>query len=106
MNEPLRPLSLSEILDRTAYLYRSRFLVFLGIGTIPAGTVFVFAAGTFAFFLWMGVHTKNGGNIADSLVWTFLVALVVLAIPAAVGASALGDAAMSEAAARLFLGET
>lgn len=105
MNEPLHPLTLSEILDRTAQLYRSRFLVFLGIGTIPAGTVFVFAAGVFAFFLWMGVHTKNGGNIADSLMWIFLIVLVVLAIPASLAASAIGEAAMSEAAARLFLGD-
>jgi len=105
MSEPLHPLSLSEILDRTAQLYRSRFLIFLGIGTIPAATVFVFAAGAFAFFLWMGVHSKNGGNIADSLVWIFLIVLVVLAIPAAIGATAIGEAAMSQAAARLFLGD-
>src|SRR5579863_8818246 len=105
MNEPLHPLTLSEILDRTAQMYRSRFLVFLGIGTIPAGTVFVFAAGAFAFFLWMGMRTKNGGTVADSLVWIFLIVLVVLAIPAVVAASAIGEAAMNEAAARLFLGD-
>ncbi len=105
MNEPLHPLSLSEILDRTAQMYRSRFLVFLGIGTIPAGTVFVFAAGAFAFFLWMGMRTKNGGTVADSLVWIFLIVLVTLAIPAIVAASAIGEAAMNEAATRLFLGD-
>ncbi len=105
MNEPLHPLTLSEIIDRTAQLYRSRFLVFLGIGTIPAGTVFIFAASAFAFFLWIGAHTKNGGNIADSVVWIFLILLVALAIPASLGASAIGEAAMSDAAARLFLGD-
>ena len=31
MNEPLRPLTLGEILDRTVQFYRSRFLVYLGI---------------------------------------------------------------------------
>ncbi|MGD0683209.1 MAG: hypothetical protein ABR990_14305, partial [Terracidiphilus sp.] len=35
MNEPLRPLTLGEILDRTAQLYRARFLLFLGISVIP-----------------------------------------------------------------------
>jgi len=45
MNEPLHPLRLGEILDRTAQIYRSRFLVFLGIATIPSGTMFVFFAG-------------------------------------------------------------
>lgn len=106
MNEPLHPLTLSEILDRTAQLYRSRFLVFVGIGTIPAGTVFVFAAAGFAFFLWMGVHTKNGGTIGDSLMWAFLIFVIVLAIPACLGTSAIGEAAMSDAAARLFLGDS
>jgi hypothetical protein len=105
MNEQLHPLTLSEILDRTAQLYRSRFLVFLGIGTIPAGTVFVFAAGTFAFFIWMGSNARNGATVADALVWVFLILLVVLAIPVSLGASALGEAAMSDAAARLFLGD-
>ena len=63
MNEPLHPLTLSEILDRTAQLYRSRFLVFLGIATIPAGTIFIFAAGIFAFFAWMGVHSRHGASV-------------------------------------------
>lgn len=101
MNEPLHPLTLAEILDRTAQLYRSRFLVFMGIGAIPAGTVFVFAAGVFAFFTWMGSNARHGAEIADVLVWAFLTLLLVLAIPACLGASALGDAAMSDAAARL-----
>ena len=105
MNEQLRPLTLAEILDRTAQLYRSRFLVFLGIGTIPAGTIFVFAAGTFAFFSWMGLSARRGATVADALVWGFLILLVVLAIPVSLTVSALGEAAMSEAAARLFLGE-
>jgi hypothetical protein len=105
MNEPLHPLTLAEILDRTAQLYRSRFLVFLGIGTIPAGTVFVFAAGAFAFFMWMGTNARNGVTVADILVWVFLIVLVVLAIPVSLAATALGEAAMSEAAARLFLGD-
>ncbi len=105
MNEQLHPLTLAEILDRTAQLYRSRFLVFLGIGTIPAGTVFVFAAGAFAFFMWMGSNARHGATVADALVWVFLILLVVLAIPVSLCAGALGEAAMSEAAARLFLGD-
>ncbi len=54
MNEQLHPLTLGEILDRTAQLYRSRFLVYFGIGVIPAGTVLVFAAAIFVFFAWVG----------------------------------------------------
>jgi hypothetical protein len=105
MNEPLHPLTLAEILDRTAQIYRTRFLVFFGIGTIPAGTVFVCAAGVFAFMTWMGSRTKHGAAISDIVVWVFLIGLLLLVVPLCLGASALGEAAMSDAAARSFLGE-
>jgi len=106
MNEPLHPLTLSEILDRTAQLYRSRFLVFLGIATIPAGTIFVFAAGVFAFIAWVGASARHGATVTDILVWIFLSVLMILVVPGGLAASALGEAAMSDAAARSFLGET
>ena len=41
METNLRPLSLGEILDRTAQLYRSNFLVFAGIFSIYAGVALV-----------------------------------------------------------------
>lgn len=106
MNERLHPLILSEILDRTAQLYRSRFLVFLGIGLIPAGTIFVFAAGGFALIAWIGANVRNGTGNADALIWIFLTLLLIVVVPAGLAASALGAAAMSDASARLFLGET
>ena len=106
MNEPLRPLTLAEILDRTAQLYRSRFLVFLGISTIPAGTIFVFAAAIFAFVAWMGSNSRNGGSVADVFVWVFLGLLALLVVPVGLATSALGAAAMSDGSARMFLGET
>jgi hypothetical protein len=105
MNEHLRPLTLAEILDRTAQLYRSRFLVFLGISTIPSGIVFVFAVGIFAFIAWMGSNSRHGASVGDVFVWAFLVLVAILVVPASLGASALGEAAMSEASARMFLGE-
>lgn len=106
MNEPLHPLTLSEILDRTAHIYRTRFLVFFGIGALPAGTVFAFAAGIFSFMTWMGSRTKHGGTVPDAAVWVFLIALLVLVFPLYLAANALGEAAMSDAAARTFLGES
>jgi hypothetical protein len=105
MNEQLHPLTLPEILDRTAQFYRSRFLVFLGIGMIPAGTIFVFAAGIFAFIAWMGENARTGAATADTLVWVFLALVAVIVVPVGLATSALGAAAMSEASARLFLGE-
>jgi hypothetical protein len=104
MNEPLHPLALTEILDRTAQMYRSRFLVFMGIATVPAATMFVFAAGIFAFFAWIGASVRNGGNSAGVLGWTFAIVLMILVVPVSLAASAMGEAAICDAAARFFLG--
>jgi hypothetical protein len=41
MQQQLRPLSLGEILDRTAELYRNHFLLFAGIAAIFAGVMLV-----------------------------------------------------------------
>ncbi len=35
MTAPLRPMNLGEILDQTFHIYRSRFLAFVMIATIP-----------------------------------------------------------------------
>lgn len=107
MNEALHPLSLGEILDLTAQLYRSRFLVYFGIAVIPAGVVLVFAAGAFVFFAWAGSDVSNriSSPLGSVLVWLFLSVVVLLALPACLGSTALGWAAMNHAAARAFLGE-
>ena len=105
MNDRLHPMTLSEILDRTAQLYRSRFFVFFGIGVIPAGTVLVSAATLFAVLAWIG--SAGAASSVPSMVlasMTFLFGSLV-ALPACLGTTALGAAAMSDAAARLFLGE-
>lgn len=107
MNEQLHPLTLGEVLDRTAQLYRLRFLVYFGIGVIPAGTLLVFAAAVFVILAWAGSPDANGissiaGNVV-ALVLTLIVGL--LAVPACFGTTALGWAAMSHAAAKAFLGE-
>lgn len=104
MNEPLHPLRLGEILDRTAQIYRSRFLVFLGIATIPSGTMFVFFAGIVGLIGWMGPNASKGPTAANAVAWTFIILLGLLVVPAAVGSIALAEAAMSDAAAKSFLG--
>lgn len=107
MNEKQHPLTLAEILDRTAYIYRSRFLVFFGIAVIPAGTVLVFFAGLVVFFAWFGSSDSSkvavtAGNI---LAWSFVGLIGLLAVPVCLGSVALGWAAISNAAAQAFLGE-
>jgi hypothetical protein len=107
MNEQLHPLTLGEVLDRTAQLYRSRFLVYFGIGVIPAGTVLVFATAAFVILAWAGSGASNAvSSTTESIqVLISLGVIGLLAVPACLGTTALGWAAMTTAAARAFLGE-
>ena len=101
MNLQLRPANLGEILDRTATLYRSRFLVFVGIGIIPAGAVLLFAAGGFLISARMA-----SADPASTLLMGFaILALVLLAIPVCLALTALGNGALSHAASEAYLGE-
>ncbi|WP_109486146.1 hypothetical protein [Occallatibacter savannae] len=100
----LGPLRLGEILDKTAQIYRSRFLVFLGIATIPAGTIFVFVAGIIGLAGWIGPKVSEGLTAANAGAWAGIIVLGLLLVPATVGSTALAEAAMADAAARSFLG--
>lgn len=107
MNEPLHPLTLGEVLDRTALMYRARFLVYLGIGVVPTGILVVFAALSFALLTWAGVMSNDAADAGTRAVAAFLAIGVVglIGVPAYIGASSLGWAALCDAASRGFLGE-
>jgi hypothetical protein len=101
MTLQLRPANLGEILDRTAAMYRSRFLVFVGIGVIPAGGVLVFATCGFLLSAWINPSDPT----STALLGLAILLLVMIAIPACLGLTALGSAALSHAANLAFLGE-
>jgi len=106
MNEPLRPSSLSEILDRTVQLYRARFLVFLGISLVPTALVLVPVCGFALLFGWLGSNGAGSATPgAEILAGLLLIGVVLVAVPILLGAVALAMAAMSHAAARAYLGE-
>src|SRR5579862_1430472 len=106
MNDQLHPLTLGEVLDRTAQLYRSRFLVYFGIGFIPAGTVLVFAAAAFVLLAWLGSASgRLSTDVQNALGLTFLGGVGLIAFPVCVGTTALGWVAMCTAAAEEFLGD-
>jgi hypothetical protein len=99
MESNLRPLSLGEILDRTAQLYREHFLLFAGIFAVYAGVLLV-------------INLLNIGldellkylHMAGTLIWVNLAAggLELLAMFLLLGAS---TAAISRAVAWVHLGE-
>ncbi len=87
MQTNLRPLSLGEILDRTAQLYRSNFLVFAGIFSIYAGVALVLNL----IQIGVGVLVAKGQTApkiswplitAELVEWIFLVLLLGAAIAA------------------------
>jgi hypothetical protein len=108
MDEPLHPSSLSEILDRTAQLYRSRFLVFLGIAVIPSAALLVLAGGAVLSALRFGSNGIGSTSPAavGILVLAFMAGLVFVALPVFLAVTSLATAAMNHAASRAHLGQT
>jgi uncharacterized membrane protein len=108
MDEPLHPSSLSEILDRTAQIYRSRFLVFFGIAVIPTAALLVLAGGAILAVARWG--SKGAGSISAAAVGMLAVAfaagLFLVMLPTLLAVTALATAAMNHAASRACLGQT
>jgi hypothetical protein len=105
MDEPLHPSSLSEILDRTAKIYRSRFPVFFGIAVLPTAMLLLFVS--IAFLLLFGV--QPGAGLSSAMGGRFAsiaaIALLLIALLILLAATALANAAMSYAAAQVYLGQ-
>lgn len=102
MSEPLRPSNLGEILDRTAQLYRARFLVFFGIAAVPTALILVVASGVFLFFAWSGDLSSPA---VGALAGMSIAAVALVAVPAYLATTALAAAALNHAAARACFGE-
>ena len=99
MIETLRPSTLGEILDRTADIYRARFLVFLGIAGLPAGVVLASAVAVFLFFVWIGVESQGKDQtLVGVLVILFFAACVLVLLPLCAAAAGLGAGALNQAA--------
>jgi hypothetical protein len=108
MNEPLRPLSLGEILDRTVQLYHTRFLLFLGISVLPTGVIVVLACLVGLVVAWWSA--AGAGSVSEEtgyvLVAVFAIGVALVALPILLAATALAMAAMSHAVSRVHLGQT
>lgn len=98
LNE-LRPLNLGEILDRTAALYRTNFLVFAGIAVLFAGAMLLIQMlhlGALAELGYPEVRPRLEWAVAVSAVLSILVTLLVAGVEVA---------AISRAVAWIHLGE-
>lgn len=103
MIHALRPSTLGEILDRTANMYRTRFLVFLGIAVMPAGVILTCAAVSVLFFAWVGTRGNTAGPAVVGLMSiAFLSIGGLIFLPLCAGAAGLGAGALNHAAAATF----
>jgi hypothetical protein len=100
MTTQLRPMSLGEILDRTAELYRNHFLLFAGIAAIFSGAMLLMQ------MLHLGGLTLLGyPNVPPRLEWAFASAGVPEAL-AIILLAGLSIAANNRAVAWVYLNET
>jgi hypothetical protein len=78
MTTALRPLSTGELLDRTFFLYRKHFVLFVGIIALPYLVLLAFQL--------VGVAMRPGSSVAfaaGSLLWSLATVVVYLAVAAA-----------------------
>jgi hypothetical protein len=114
MQTTLRPLTLGEILDRTAELYRTNFLLLAGISSVYAGILLVLGlvqVGAQRAFSSMHMNTALVAGAVIGIVVLVLVSLVcggvaVAANTRAVGWLNLGEPASISAAYRAVLPRT
>lgn len=103
MDEPLHPSTLSEMLDRTAQIYRARFLVFLGIAVIPTAALLLPAGALFLLLTWSGANSSP--PVAGVMAVLGMSVVMLIAAPVFAVTSALASAGMSHAAARAIFGQ-
>jgi uncharacterized membrane protein len=99
MQTHLRPLTLGEILDRTAQLYRTHFLLFAGIASFYAGVLLVLS------LIQIGIQeTLRANHMTSQLVWVTL-AGGLLMVPIILIAGGIAVAANNRAVSWVNLGE-
>ena len=105
MNETLRPLTLGEILDRTAQLYRRNFLLFAGIAAAPTGVLIAAVVAVGALIAAVPGVTTKGTMSPDLLAGVFVVALLLVGLPVMLAATVISQAGLTRAAVSAHLGE-
>jgi hypothetical protein len=100
METNLRPMSLGEILDRTAQLYRTHFVLFAGISSLYAGVLLLVGLVQTGVQEWMQTAQMARQLLVMSGVWVLLTWIVMFIF------GGIAVAANNRAVAWLHLGET
>lgn len=107
MNTALRPMSTSEILDRSFSLYRNNFLLFAGIAALPAVLKLVLdlvqlssTADTLSLGWGLGVSAARSSQSSNPLVSAFLLLIIYLVV------TVIGTGATVYAVSMVYLGKS
>jgi hypothetical protein len=88
METNLRPMSLGEILDRTAQLYRTNFVVFAGISAVYAGVLLVLSLTQIGVTqLLLSLHFTKQAPLVSGAFVLLILPLMVISAGAAVAAN-------------------
>ena len=99
METNLRPMSLGEILDRTAQIYRTNFLLFAGIAAVYAGIVLVLNLAQIGITV-----TLQHMNLGAQVPWV-AIAYAIVILPLVFIFSCASIAANNRAVAWVYLGQ-
>jgi hypothetical protein len=99
METSLRPMTLGEILDRTAQLYRTNFLLFAGIAAVYAGVLLLVGLAQTGVQEWMRVEHMYRQLLWMTGLWVLLTWIVIFIF------GGIAVAANNRAVAWLHLGE-
>jgi len=95
----LRPLTTGEVLDRTFFLYRSNFWLYVGISSIAAGVNVVASIGRLAFLQFKGVPVTSPQALLVGSVFSIVGAILYFAV------YSVTHAATVSAVSAIYLGE-
>jgi hypothetical protein len=105
MNEKLRPMTLGEILDRTAQLYRHNFLTFAGVAAVPMVAMFAVAVPFGVAIGYMGLfNPRHATPSPGSLIAIFTLAAVI-GLPVLLVASVVSQASLTKTAIGAHMGQ-
>lgn len=95
----LRPLTTGEVLDRTFFLYRSNFWLYVGIASIAAGVNVLTSIARLSYLHFKGMPVTSPGAIAVGAVFSVLGLIVYFAV------YSITHAATVSAVSSIYLGE-
>jgi hypothetical protein len=99
VHHELRPLTTGEVLDRTFFLYRSNFWLYVGLASIAAGVSVLASVGRLTYLHFMGVSVTSPNAALAGASFSIVGAILYFA------AYSVSHAATVSAVSSIYLGE-